>query len=690
MLDNISENIRLLDNSTDEVRHDVRRGYDDKAGVVSRKYVYGVMVLGVVIVCGLMLDSMKIKDDIGFEKEGNIQNGTLEHLGGKPPKSIVSQNVLPLLDVSYVDKVHESVLFSSEKLNASNGNDSYVVMNMHFLNQINNSVRIYESSEYYGAHRFNIKYPKLKYDEYPCNIKWRWCFNINFNETSTWDNIEINIVFNMFSLENGFDKLIIRHYNETFIDMPIIHSGMGDHGKIERHKYYMNTGNNKTICIELQTDETIIDKGIDFDVIIDYHKQINISKENYESEYRIYQSNNDYGYELENKLDILLDQLHKQMNQIISEAFEHSNGLNTEIKYDGNTSQVLGAKVINSLLAGKPFVVGIIGNEHYKDLNKNLTEFWINAGVKGSSFSVRNIQNDTNIVGLGTENFDILSPLNNDIDNSIIKEYDILVLNVTNKSHQNNRLYFGKYVNHAMLLNAVTIFPSNLSFSYNNNTMDSSVTLTWWILTSGIQFLNKNKLDLQNYLNGNDIHGLKQYLFMKSNNHKKYELIQNIRNNSIKPFPIQSIPFQLHTDSRYIYNTHFKLIDYLYYPTKLNDLKRIGWIYNNHYLTYNKEFHKNHLLSENNISLHDHIIFNKYYIQFLVKIPKYSTGMISIRNCGNDLIIYINSIHDTSFTNKLTNNCDITGLNHGKYIITILQNYIDNVNPTQIHTIIAK
>ena len=90
----------------------------------------------------------------------------------------------------------------------------------------------------------------------------------------------------------------------------------------------------------------------------------------------------------------------------ITDEHEHPNVLRFAIQdpeHKKKTAEYVGARVLDSLLIGRPFIVDMTGDSvasghdnmfmstFSMQLQSRLREFWIDHGVKGSTFQVRNI-----------------------------------------------------------------------------------------------------------------------------------------------------------------------------------------------------------------------------------------------------------------------------------------------------------
>eukprot|EP01084_Bolivina_argentea_P002452 4528_1 len=167
-----------------------------------------------------------------------------------------SANALRLLDIS------TQQYMSTQQYISPQLNDGHILTNIIF----NDSFHI--PFIYEHAYVWNIKYPYSEHDNYEANIHRKWCFNFYLYN---YDAAQIDIKFNKFQIEKGFDRIIIRHFNQSIIDPPLIISGRGKRGKIPSTvTYHIWKNEFKSICIELQTDNTINLSGIDFNVSVRY------------------------------------------------------------------------------------------------------------------------------------------------------------------------------------------------------------------------------------------------------------------------------------------------------------------------------------------------------------------------------------------------------------------------------------
>ena len=124
-----------------------------------------------------------------------------------------------------------------------------------------------------NAHKFNVKYPNQG-KEYADNQYRRWCFNFYLFD---YPAAQIDVTFNKFQVERGFDRVLIRHFNQSFLDPPTVIAGRGefDEDKYrwilpERIVYHLRSNEFKTICVEFESDDSIGLSGIDFNVDIKY------------------------------------------------------------------------------------------------------------------------------------------------------------------------------------------------------------------------------------------------------------------------------------------------------------------------------------------------------------------------------------------------------------------------------------
>ncbi len=83
---------------------------------------------------------------------------------------------------------------------------------------------------YYGPSSFKIQYPKREGEGegegtlYENNENMKWCVHLNLPLSSELP-MEISITFDYFQLEKGFDRLVIKHFNQSFEDPPMVFTG---------------------------------------------------------------------------------------------------------------------------------------------------------------------------------------------------------------------------------------------------------------------------------------------------------------------------------------------------------------------------------------------------------------------------------------------------------------------------------
>ena len=135
-----------------------------------------------------------------------------------------------------------------------------------------------------GSQSFRIKYPKLPGSQYKTNEIRKFCFYFTLKVNTFGINAaQIDIIFNEFKLESGFDKILIRHFNDSFVDPPISLVGKAYNLNSTKYpnayskllesmnqKYYLYPSESKAICIEFQSDDSIVEKGFDISVNIKY------------------------------------------------------------------------------------------------------------------------------------------------------------------------------------------------------------------------------------------------------------------------------------------------------------------------------------------------------------------------------------------------------------------------------------
>ena len=131
---------------------------------------------------------------------------------------------------------------------------------------------------------FHVKYPKdylnstqvsktshsaFKYEN---NAFHRWCHVFSLDKSNDNNNrkIEITIIFNVFSIERGFDRLKIRLFNQSMLKPPIVISGRGFYNIFNKQSniqnkqwrvpqnltFYLHSNETLGVCLELETDES--------------------------------------------------------------------------------------------------------------------------------------------------------------------------------------------------------------------------------------------------------------------------------------------------------------------------------------------------------------------------------------------------------------------------------------------------
>ena len=124
------------------------------------------------------------------------------------------------------------------------------------------------------SHRFSVKYPLSK-KEYSSNEYRSWCFHFYLFD---FPMAQIDIKFNKFQFERGFDRILIRHFNQSFVDPPTVIAGRGKFEENDANKwilperltYHLRKNEFKSICVEMQSDDSVNLQGIKFDVNVKY------------------------------------------------------------------------------------------------------------------------------------------------------------------------------------------------------------------------------------------------------------------------------------------------------------------------------------------------------------------------------------------------------------------------------------
>ena len=171
----------------------------------------------------------------------------------------------------------------------------------------------------------------------------------------------------------------------------------------------------------------------------------------YPDPFRLYFSENQHLplrlFSMDQIISDLQQQLQVKMENISGDHY-HPNVLKFAIqdpKHKESTAEYLGARVIDSLLIGRPFIVDVTGDSvtsghdnmqestYAMQTQSRLREFWVKYGVKGSTFQVRNTAEGggvaTNTQGfmpipMSTENYDYFSLLHDRITEETKNEND--------------------------------------------------------------------------------------------------------------------------------------------------------------------------------------------------------------------------------------------------------------------------
>ncbi len=89
--------------------------------------------------------------------------------------------------------------------------------------------------------------------------------------------MQVNFIFDDFDLERGFDRLLLRHFNQSFSDPPLTFTG----DKVPAiQTFWVEYDTSKTVCLQFQSDESIGASGFSVRV------QTRYDGCKYESKYR--------------------------------------------------------------------------------------------------------------------------------------------------------------------------------------------------------------------------------------------------------------------------------------------------------------------------------------------------------------------------------------------------------------------
>eukprot|EP01083_Nonionella_stella_P162489 533504_1 len=132
---------------------------------------------------------------------------------------------------------------------------------------------------YRDAFVWNIQYPLRDEPDdidmhYQANEHRKYCFHFYLYE---YPSAQIDIQFSSFQVERGFDRVLIRHFNQSFIDPPLVITGRGAFDEEEYPHfipkpltYHVLRNEFKSICMDLETDDSIQLSGIKFNVSVRY------------------------------------------------------------------------------------------------------------------------------------------------------------------------------------------------------------------------------------------------------------------------------------------------------------------------------------------------------------------------------------------------------------------------------------
>eukprot|EP01083_Nonionella_stella_P179176 635422_1 len=498
----------------------------------------------------------------------DIKNGTMMTMAKDTQTMDKKQNDIKTDDHKTPDT--SNILFEWNPLDIDTKHQSIHVLTTDITSLlINETVSEKEvHSNFFGPHSFHIKYPQLDTDKYAVNEIRKYCFYFHLQDNEYHINhAQIDIVFNDFKLESGFDRIMIRHFNESFVDPPI--ALVGKEYDFDSTKYpnayqdlldsmqqtfFLTSKESKTICIEFQSDDSIVDEGFDLNLNIQYDTcawtewqpcttlnlvgvrwsrgpmgngkcgvgvmtrqrttnngtatmangytncantvqdgpQFCIKSpcSNYDNDkdkdypgspnnsysmpgwawyvpsryyngvgrydpvypdpFRLYLSQNKHRpfSDIAKSIDDLLAEIKRKMLNISDDHY-HPNVLRYGVQdpqHKEETAELLGARVADSLLIGRPFIMDVTGDSvtsghdnlqesvYGMQTQSRLRDFFVRHGVRGSSFQVRNIAEGGGVssntqgfmpIPMSTENYDYFSPLykriNDEIDNEDVR-----------------------------------------------------------------------------------------------------------------------------------------------------------------------------------------------------------------------------------------------------------------------------
>eukprot|EP01084_Bolivina_argentea_P122837 217675_1 len=181
------------------------------------------------------------------------------------PPNINIENINPVTESTNIN-----ILFNANPLDTNLGESELkkLIINVDMITvNENNGLQMTQNGPYYGAYSFKYKYPANDEQTYNTNQIRRECYQIKFESQSTFENVIIDIKFDKFQLERGFDRIIIRNFNDSEVDIP--QSFTGHHIDLSK-TYLLEQSASKTLCIEFQSDESITDYGYEYAVNIYY------------------------------------------------------------------------------------------------------------------------------------------------------------------------------------------------------------------------------------------------------------------------------------------------------------------------------------------------------------------------------------------------------------------------------------
>ena len=99
----------------------------------------------------------------------------------------------------------------------------------------------------------------------------RFTFELKQNEYGV-NAAQIDLKWNEFKLEPRFDRVLLYHFNETVMYPPESFSGNNHQSDLKSmdRTYSLFASEHKAICVEFQSDDSVVHQSIDFELNIRY------------------------------------------------------------------------------------------------------------------------------------------------------------------------------------------------------------------------------------------------------------------------------------------------------------------------------------------------------------------------------------------------------------------------------------